>query len=126
MENFPENDHDYILYYKYKTGINTQETKLSPMSPSNFYNLYKYDKFTQEVGHSYEEYINNWKIKYKIVDIDYISVVVKKGNKLYQTKLNKQAYINGNGQIKLPDKMISKGFYERVWDGDYDSLPYLS
>ena len=126
MEKSPENDYDYILYYKYKTGTNPLETKLSPMSPSNFYNLYKYDKFTQVSGYTYEEYISNWKIKYKIVDIDYISAVVKKGNKLYQTKLNKQAYINGNGQIILPDGMISKGFYERVWDGDYDSLPYLS
>ena len=66
-----------MTIYIINTKLVYQETKLSPMSPSNFYNLYKYDKFTQEVGHSYEEYINNWKIKYKIVDIDYISVVVK-------------------------------------------------
>jgi len=126
MDKLQDNDDDYKLYYKYKIGTNPLETKLSPMSPPNFYNLNKYNKFTQEVGHTYKEYISNWKIKNKIVDIDYISVVVKKGNKLYQTKLNKQDYINSNDQIKLPDGMISKGFYERVWDGDYYSLPYLS
>ena len=95
------------------------------MSPGFFYNLSKVYKFNEINGHTYEEYIKNWKKRYNILDIDYISVVVKKDNILYKSRLNKKGYFNAEGKIKLPKGMISKGFYERAWDGDYNSLPNL-
>ena len=57
------------------------------------------------------------------MDIKVVKIVDKK---LYRTILKKKDYkMNKNKQIILPKGFYSKGFLERVWSIDYNSLPIL-
>jgi hypothetical protein len=118
-------DIDYTLYKKYKTEEQSLETITSPMSPGHFYNLSQVQKFNEVNGYTYDEYINIWKKRYNILDIDYITVVAIHNNGKFKTTLLKKAFIDNSGHIRLPTHFITKGVYERITGKNYDDLPTL-
>lgn len=117
---------DIESFMKYSDGDEYHETYNSPMHPILFYTLSDIESFSIINGYTYKEYIEIWKSRYKVTDIDKIDVIIIDNNKPYKKRLINKAYVNYHGNIMLPNNCYTYGIYERIFKKELDDIPYIN